>query len=54
MSRAAEDVYSRILNEGTNAGAVELMHTREQTYSVIDYHKHEAMVDAAAAAAKDN
>eukprot|EP00793_Prasinoderma_coloniale_P006938 PRCOL_00001770-RA len=53
MSRAAEEAYTRILDEGTNAGTLEIMHTREETYAVIDYHKHEAVVDAAAARAKD-
>ena len=53
MSLAAEEAYTRILDEGTNAGTLEIMHTREETYAVIDYHTHEAVVDAAAARAKE-
>ena len=40
-------VLKAILEEGTNNNAVKYMHTREQTYNVIDYHKYERAMDAA-------
>ena len=48
MSAAAEKVYQTILETGNNADAVKYMHTRERTYSVIDYHGYEKRVDEAA------
>ena len=49
QSRAAEEAYAAILADGGNARAVQLMHTRAQTYRVIDYEAHEAAMDAALA-----
>lgn len=39
-----------ILDTGSNAEAVQHMHTREQTYSVIGYHQYEKQMDEALAA----
>lgn len=53
QSSAAERVLRSILETGGNAKAVDLMHTREQTYSVIDYHKYERAMDAALSAGEE-
>eukprot|EP00927_Polykrikos_kofoidii_P058383 TRINITY_DN5286_c0_g1_i2.p1 TRINITY_DN5286_c0_g1~~TRINITY_DN5286_c0_g1_i2.p1 ORF type:complete len:315 (-),score=50.17 TRINITY_DN5286_c0_g1_i2:177-1121(-) len=45
QSRAAEDVYTAILRDGTNANAEKFMHTRMQTYDVIDYMAYERAMD---------
>ena len=48
QSRAAAEVYAAIINDDGNARAEkELMHTREQTYAVIDYHAYEKAMDDA-------
>lgn len=49
QSRAAEAVFQAILKDGTNAGAEKLMHTRMQTYDVIDYMAYERALDASQA-----
>jgi len=46
QSRAAEAVFQGILKEGTNKGVEGLMHTRMQTYDVIDYMAYERALDA--------
>ena len=46
---AAAACFDAILADDGNARAErELMHTREQTYEVIDYHKYEREMDDAA------
>merc|ERR1712107_419580 len=49
QSRAAEAVFQAILKDGTNKEAEKLMHTRMQTYEVIDYMAYERALDAAQA-----
>jgi methylisocitrate lyase len=41
MSRAAELVYAVIKKTGTQRGALDLMQTREELYSVLEYHAYE-------------
>jgi methylisocitrate lyase len=41
---AAERVYSAIRGEGTQAGVLDTMQTRERLYAVLDYHAYEARV----------
>merc|ERR1712187_216508 len=45
QSRAAEEVFKTILQDGTNKNAEKLMHTRMQTYDVIDYMSYEKAMD---------
>jgi len=45
QSRAAEEVFKAILQDGTNKNAEKLMHTRMQTYDVIDYMSYEKAMD---------
>jgi len=52
QSNAAEQVFKGILSDGTNAGVEKLMHTRMQTYDVIDYMKYEKAMDNIQAAEK--
>jgi methylisocitrate lyase len=52
QSKAAESVYKAILADGTNATAEKLMHTRMQTYDVIDYMAYEKALDASQASDK--
>lgn len=42
MSRAAEEVYESIRNEGTQKSVTDRMQTREQLYDVLGYHEHES------------
>jgi methylisocitrate lyase len=45
MSKAAERVYAAILEEGTQAGLLDSMQTREELYSVLDYYAYENKLD---------
>ena len=45
MSKAALDVYSTILNEGTQKPMLERMQTREELYQVLAYHDYEKKLD---------
>jgi methylisocitrate lyase len=45
MSRAAELVYAVIKKTGSQRDVLELMQTREQLYSVLDYHSYERKLD---------
>lgn len=45
MSKAAERVYATILEEGTQAGVLDSMQTREELYSVLDYYAYEHKLD---------
>jgi methylisocitrate lyase len=45
MSQAALKVYRALRTEGTQRGVVELMQTREELYSVLDYHAYERKLD---------
>ena len=46
MSRAAEDVYRTIRQDGTQSGLTDRMQTREQLYDVLGYHDYEQKLDA--------
>jgi methylisocitrate lyase len=46
MSRAAIDVYGAIRREGTQAGVVGRMQTRNELYDVLGYRAYEARLDA--------
>lgn len=41
MSRAAEQVYRAVREQGTQQPMIDSMQTREQLYEVLDYHAHE-------------
>ena len=45
MAKAAQTVYRTILEDGTQANCVDLMQTREELYTTLDYHKYERMMD---------
>ena len=45
MSRAAERVYAAIRSQGTQRGVLDSMQTREELYSVLDYHAYERKLD---------
>jgi len=45
MSRAAEEVYGAIRNEGTQRAVLGRMQSREELYAVLDYHAYEAQLD---------
>jgi len=45
MSKAADIVFETLHKEGSCVPCMETLHTREDTYAVIDYHKHEQMLD---------
>jgi methylisocitrate lyase len=45
MSRAALDVYTTIREHGTQKPVVARMQTREELYSVLDYHAYERKLD---------
>ena len=47
QSNAAERVFRAILEDGHQRNALGLMHTREDTYKVIDYHAYEQQLDRA-------
>lgn len=45
MSMAALDVYTTILEEGSQASLLHTMQTREALYDVLDYHRYEETLD---------
>lgn len=45
MSRAAENVYRVLREEGTQQGAIENMQTRTELYEVLGYHEYEDKLD---------
>ncbi len=45
MSRAAEQVYASIRNEGTQKSVLDLMQTRAELYEVLGYHDYERKLD---------
>lgn len=54
MSRAAEQVYRAIRNDGTQSSVVDLMQTRAELYDVLDYLRYEQKLDALFAADKND
>lgn len=53
MNQAALDVYHAIRRDGTQAGVVERMQTRQELYDFLKYHGFEDKLDALFAAGKD-
>jgi methylisocitrate lyase len=45
MSAAAERVFEAIRNQGTQKNVLDQMQTREDLYSVLDYHSYEQTID---------
>jgi methylisocitrate lyase len=45
MSRAAEQVYRTLRDEGTQKAALDAMQTRTELYEVLDYHAYERKLD---------
>ena len=45
MSKAAERVYSEILEKGTQQDLIDRMQTRDELYEVLDYHTFEKKLD---------
>ncbi|MCC5809804.1 MAG: methylisocitrate lyase [Ectothiorhodospiraceae bacterium] len=45
MSRAAEQVYGAIRQQGTQRDVVDSMQTRAELYEVLDYHSYEEKLD---------
>ena len=45
MSKAALQVYERILADGTQQGVLDAMQTREECYGFLDYHAYEQRLD---------
>lgn len=45
MSRAAENVYRAVREEGTQASVLDTMQTRTELYEVLGYHEYEQKLD---------
>ena len=45
MSKAAEGIYSEILEKGTQQDLIDRMQTRDELYEVLDYHTFEKKLD---------
>lgn len=45
MNKAAENVYSHIRQDGTQANVIETMQTREELYERINYYAYETALD---------
>ena len=45
MNRAAEQVYQSILEQGHQKDVLDIMQTREELYSHLDYHSYEQKLD---------
>ena len=45
MSKAAEGIYSEILEKGTQEDLIDKMQTRDELYEVLDYHTFEKKLD---------
>lgn len=45
MSRAALDIYTAIMDAGTQTGQIASMQTREELYDVLGYHAYERKLD---------
>lgn len=46
MNKAAENVYEAIRRDGTQAGVIETMQTREELYQRINYYEYEQALDS--------
>lgn len=45
MNKAAENVYAHIRSDGTQAGVIDTMQTREELYQRINYYEYESALD---------
>ncbi len=45
MNKAAENVFEAIRRDGTQAGVIDAMQTREELYERINYHQYEKALD---------
>ena len=45
-SKAAENVYRALRNEGTQKSVIDTMQTRDELYDVLGYHEYEEKLDA--------
>jgi len=45
MSKAAEGIYSEILEKGTQEDLIDKMQTRDELYELLDYHNFEKKLD---------
>jgi methylisocitrate lyase len=45
MNKAAENVYTAIRRDGTQAGVIDTMQTREELYEAINYYEYEKALD---------
>lgn len=54
MSRAAEQVYRAIIQDGTQRAVIDSMQTRAELYDVLDYHAYENKLDALFASDKND
>lgn len=45
MNKAAENVYESIRRDGTQAGVIDMMQTREELYERINYYEYEKTLD---------
>jgi len=45
MSKAAENVYRALREDGTQANVIDTMQTRQELYDVIGYHEYENKLD---------
>ncbi len=54
MNRAAELVYQSILSQGHQKDVLEIMQTREELYSHLDYHSYEQKLDQLFSQEKDS
>lgn len=45
MSKAAENVYRALREEGTQKSVIETMQTRDELYAVLGYHEYEDKLD---------
>jgi methylisocitrate lyase len=53
MSKAALNVYSHILKDGTQANVLDTMQTRQELYDYLEYHKYEQEMDQLFGPAKE-
>lgn len=53
MNKAALNVYSAILNEGSQQSQIENMQTRAELYEFLDYHSYENTLDTLFSAKSD-
>jgi methylisocitrate lyase len=45
MNKAAENVFTSIRRDGTQANVIDIMQTREELYQAINYYEYEKALD---------